>query len=86
MAVQMEGFVFNDYCLKCQKTTEHKILLDGKQLFGACSSCEEKRALTELKQVYYKQTDLWVTRFKVGNLPSVVTGKLLDTVRYAKQT
>jgi len=29
-------------------------------------------------QVHYPKTDLWVTRFKIGNLPSVVAGKLLD--------
>jgi hypothetical protein len=86
MAVQVEGFVFNDYCHECQKTTEHGILLEGKQLFGACSSCGQKRTLTEVKQVHYPQTDLWVTRFKIGNLPSVVTGKLLDTIRHTKQS
>jgi hypothetical protein len=86
MAVQVEGFIFNDYCLKCQKTTEYRILLEGKQLFGACSSCGEKRALTEVRQVHYPQTDLWVTRFKIGNLPSVVTGKLLEAIHHGKQS
>src|SRR5208337_937276 len=81
MGVEVEGFTFNDYCLQCQKTTVHKIILEAKQLLGACSSCGEKRELTEVKQVYYSNTDLWVTRFKVGNLPSVVTGKLLDAIR-----
>jgi len=86
MGIQMDGFAFNDYCFQCQKTTEHKILLEGKELFGACSSCGEKRALTEVEQIYYQKTDLWVTRFKIGNLPGVVTGKLLDTVRRTRQT
>jgi hypothetical protein len=86
MGIQMEGFVFNDYCFQCLRTTEHKILLEGKELLGACSSCGEKRALTEVKHVHYQKTDLWVTRFKIGNLPSVVAGKLLDTVRRTRRT
>ena len=84
MGIQMEGFVFNDYCFQCQRTTEHKILLERMELFGACSLCGEKRALTEVKQVHYQNTDLWVTRFKIGNLPSVVAGKLLETVRHTR--
>ena len=80
----MEGFVFNDYCFQCQRTVEHRILLEGDGLFGACSSCREKHPLTEVKQVHYQNTDLWVTRFKIGNLPSVVAGKLLDTVRHTR--
>jgi uncharacterized Zn finger protein len=86
MGIEIEGFAFNDYCLQCQKTTVHKIVLEGKELLGACSSCGEKRALTEVKQVHYSNTDLWVTRFKVGNLPSVVTGRLLDDVRDLERT
>ena len=86
METEIEGFAFNDYCLQCQKTTVHKIVLEGKELLGACSSCGEKRALTETKQVHYSNTDLWVTRFKIGNLSSVVAGKLLDTVRNTQRT
>jgi DNA-directed RNA polymerase subunit RPC12/RpoP len=86
MGIEIEGFAFNDYCLQCQKTTVHKIELESKELLGACSSCGEKRALTELKQVHYSNTDLWVTRFKIGNLPSVVAGRLLDAVRNTKRT
>jgi len=41
--------------------------------------------MTDLNQVYYPKTDLWVTRFKIGNLPSVVTGKLLDVAKHAKK-
>jgi hypothetical protein len=85
MGVEVEGFMFNDYCLQCQKTTIHKIVLEGKQLLGACSSCGEKRKLTEVKQVYYSNTDLWVTRFKIGNLACVVAGKLLDDIRKGKR-
>jgi len=86
VGIEIEDFAFNDYCLQCQKTTVHKIVLEGKELLGACSSCGEKRALTEVKQVHYPNTDLWVTRFKIGNLPSVVTGRLLDAVRNSKPT
>jgi hypothetical protein len=85
MGAEVEGFTFNDYCLQCQKTTVRKIVLEGKQLLGACSSCGEKSKLTEVKQVYYSNTDLWVTRFKVRNLPSVVAGKLLDAIRNGKR-
>jgi uncharacterized Zn finger protein len=85
MVVEVEGFMFNDYCLQCQKTTVHKIVLEGKELLGACSSCGERRKLTEVKQVYYSNTDIWVTRFKVSNLPSVVAGKLLDAIRNGKR-
>ena len=80
----MEGFTFNDYCLRCQKVMEHRIELEEKELYGICLSCGERRPLTEVKQVYYPKTDLWVTRFKVGNLPSVVAGKLLDAMRHKK--
>jgi hypothetical protein len=38
--------------------------------------------MTGLNQVYYPKTELWVTRFKIGNLASVVTGKLLDAVKH----
>jgi hypothetical protein len=86
MGIQMEGFVFNDYCFQCQRITEHKILLEDKELSGACSSCGEKRALTEINQIHYQKTDLWVTRFKMGNLPSVVVGKLVDAVHRTRQT
>ncbi len=80
----MEGFTFNDFCLRCQKVMEHKIELEGKELYGICSSCGEKRPLIEVKQVYYPKTDLWVTRFKIGNLPGVVAGKLLDAMHHTK--
>jgi len=79
---QVEGFAFNDFCLQCQKVTEHKIVSENQQLYGICSSCNESRQLTEVKQVHYAKADLWVTRFKIGNLPSVVTGKLLDAIRH----
>lgn len=77
----IDNFVFNDYCLNCQKVTEHKIAVEVKAFFGVCGNCGMKRAMTDLNQVYYPRTDLWVTRFKIGNLPSVVAGKLLNAVK-----
>jgi hypothetical protein len=41
--------------------------------------------MTDLNQVYYPLQKLWVTRFKIGNLPSVVTGKLIDAAKTAKK-
>lgn len=77
----VDGFIFNDFCLRCQKVMEHRIALEQGEFLGICSSCGEKRRMTGLNQVYYPKTGLWVTRFKIGNLPSVVTGKLLDAVK-----
>lgn len=86
MGTVVEGFAFNDFCLHCQKVTANKIAVEHKDLFGICSSCGEKRALTEVSQVNYPKTSLWVTRFKIRNLASVVEGKLLDAVQHAKKT
>ena len=83
-AAVVEGFVFNDFCLKCQKVMEHRITIDGKEFIGVCVSCGERRRMTNVNQVYYPKTDLWVTRFKIGNLPSVVAGKLLDASKHPK--
>lgn len=85
MDTMVEGFAFNDFCQRCQKVMEHKIELESKELFGVCVSCGEKRRLMDPNQVYYPKTDLWVTRFKIGNLQSVVAGKLLDSVRHLKK-
>lgn len=84
MVTTLEGFSFNDYCLRCQKVAEHKITQEEKLLFGVCSSCSQKRPLTDLNQLYYPKTELWVTRFKVGNLPAAVAGKLLDALKQTK--
>jgi len=78
----LEGFAFNDFCLQCQRITEHTVVFERKQFLGVCSSCDRKRPMTGLNQVYYPKTQLWVTRFKIGNLPSVVTGKLLDATKH----
>jgi hypothetical protein len=81
----VEGFSFSDFCLKCQKLSAHRIEVDGNELVGVCSSCGRSRVMTGVHQVYYPKTDLWVTRFKIGNLPSVVAGKLLDAVKEIKR-
>jgi len=86
MENMVDGFVFNDFCLQCQKVMEHKVALEGNEFFAVCSKCDQKRHMINLNQVYYPKTDLWVTRFKVGNLPSVLAGKLLDAVKHAKRT
>ncbi|MGA2783086.1 MAG: hypothetical protein ABSF09_00105 [Candidatus Bathyarchaeia archaeon] len=79
----INGFTFNDFCPGCGKVTENRIAVNGS-VVGVCVVCASQRPLTELKQVFYSKTDLWVTRFKVGNLNNVVAGKLLDTIRRSK--
>ena len=86
MRTQIEGFTFNDFCQRCQKVNEHRIQSDSQELYGVCSICNEARQMTRVNQVYYPKTDLWVTRFRIGNLPSVVAGKLLDAIRHPKST
>jgi len=81
----VEGFAFNDFCVQCQKVMEHKITLDGKEFWGICSYCGHKRSMMDANQVYYPRSDIWVTRFKIGNLPSVVTGKLIDAAKHTKK-
>jgi len=81
MGTTVDGFSFSEFCLKCQKVMEHRVVVEGKDFFGVCSSCGQSRLMTDLNQVYYPKTELWVTRFKIGNLASVVTGKLLDAVK-----
>jgi hypothetical protein len=61
---------------------EHKVEVEREDFFGVCSSCGQSRLMMDLNQVYYPKTELWVTRFKIGNLASVVTGKLLDAVKH----
>lgn len=68
-----------------KRVMEHRIEVDGRDLFGVCTSCNEKRHLTDSNQMYYPRTDLCVTRFKVGNLSNVVAGKLLDAVQRLKK-
>jgi hypothetical protein len=81
MSRLVEGFSFNDFCLKCQKVLEHRVEVEGREFFGVCSGCGQRRAMANLSQVYYPKTELWVTRFKIGNLPSVVAGKLIDAAK-----
>jgi hypothetical protein len=82
----VEGFAFNDFCLRCGKVMEHRIASQGDEFLGVCSSCGQKRVMIDLNQVYYPKTDLWVTRFKIGNIPSVVTGKLIDSAKRGKKS
>src|SRR3989304_539728 len=84
MENMVDGFVFNDFCLQCQKVMEHKVALEGNEFFAVCSKCDQKRHMINLNQVYYPKTDLWVTRFKVGNLPSIRGVTLLVAIRYDK--
>jgi hypothetical protein len=86
MGTVVSGFAFNDFCQRCQKIMEHRIEVQGKELSGICSSCGDKRAVRQPSQVYYPKTDLWVTRFKIGNLQSLVAGKLLDAIKNMKNT
>lgn len=81
----INGFTFNDFCQPCGKVTEHKIATSDSNVLGICSSCKLQRPLTELKQVSYPKTDLWVTRFRIGNLDSVVTGKLVDSIEEVRK-
>jgi anion-transporting ArsA/GET3 family ATPase len=54
----VDGFVFNDFCLQCQKVMEHKVALEGNEFFAVCSKCDQKRHMINLNQVYYPKTDL----------------------------
>jgi hypothetical protein len=81
----IEDFVFNDFCIQCHKVVEHKISLQGKEFLGVCSSCGQKLLMTDINQTYYPQKDLWVTRFKIGNMPSVVAGQVLEVAKRARR-
>jgi hypothetical protein len=80
----IEGFAFIDFCTQCHKLQEHRVSSQDNEFYGMCSSCGQKRLMTDLNEVYYPQNDLWVTRFKIGNMPSVVAGKAIDAVKRAK--
>lgn len=86
MRTVIEGFAFNDSCERCKKVMQHRITCEGKELQGSCTGCGEKRPLTQVDQVYYPKTDLWVTQFKIGNLSNVVAGKLLDAAKQMNGT
>ena len=77
----IDEFSFNDFCLKCQKVVEHRIEVEGSGFFGVCGTCAMSRRMENLSQLYYPNTELWVTRFKIGNLAGVVAGKLLDAAK-----
>jgi hypothetical protein len=76
----INGFTFYDFCQPCQKITKHRIAADNSSVLGVCESCQLQRPLTELVEVFYKETDLWVTRFKISNMSNVVAGKLLVAI------
>lgn len=48
---------------------------------GVCESCDHSQQLSELVEVFYDKTDLWVTRFKMSNMNNVVVGRLLHALR-----
>jgi hypothetical protein len=77
----IDGFKFNDFCQQCQNVREHTIAVDNSTVIGMCDICKFQRPLTELRQEFYSKTSLWTTRFKIGNLSSVVEGKLVDAIR-----
>ena len=77
----IEGFAFYEFCQFCQKVAKHRIGTDNSAVLGLCESCEHRLPLSELKEVFYHNTDLWVTRFKISNMNNVVTGRLLHALR-----
>jgi len=85
MGTIVGGFSFSDFCMKCERVMEHRVEVERKDFFGTCSSCGQSRLMTDLNQVFYPRTELWVTRFKIGNLASVVTGKLLDAAKHVNK-
>ena len=77
----VDGFTFYEYCRFCQKIVKYRIESDQSTVLGVCQSCEHPEPLCELKETFYAKTDLWVTRFKMTNMNSVVTGRLLHALR-----
>ena len=77
----INGFAFYDYCPFCQRIAKYRIEADNSSVLGVCESCEHPQPLSELKEVFYKKTDLWVTIFQIRNMSNVVTGKLLHAIR-----
>jgi len=77
----IDGFMFYDFCQTCKKVTKYRIEADRSSVLGVCESCEQHQPLTELNEIFYQESDLWVTRFKMGNMNNVVTGKLIHALR-----
>lgn len=78
---RINGFTFYDFCQLCQKITKHRIAADNSSVLGVCEACQFQRPITELAEVFYQETDLWVTRFKISNMSNVVAGNLLVAIR-----
>jgi len=77
----INGFEFYDFCQSCKKIAKYRVEVDNSQVLGVCESCEHQQPLTGLNEVFYHNSDLWVTRFKMSNMNSVVTGKLVHALR-----
>ena len=77
----INGFMFFDFCQSCKMVTKFRIEADNSSVLGICEACEDHQPLTELNEIFYKKSDLWVTRFKMGNMNNVVTGKLIHALR-----
>jgi hypothetical protein len=77
----IDGFAFYDLCQFCQKIVKYNIEADKSMVLGVCESCQQPQPLSELKEIFYIETDLWVTRFKISNMSNVVTGRLLHALR-----
>jgi hypothetical protein len=41
--------------------------------------------MTGANPVYYPKTDLWVTRFKIGSIQNVVSGRLLKALKHSRK-
>jgi hypothetical protein len=76
----IDGFAFYEFCQFCDKIAKHRIEADGSMVLGVCESCNHSLPLSELSEVFYDKTDLWVTRFKMDNMNNVVTGRLLHAL------
>jgi len=55
--------------------------VDNSSVLGVCESCEHQQPLAALNEVFYHNSGLWVTRFKINDMNSVVTGKLAHAIR-----
>jgi len=77
----IDGFAFYEFCQFCQKIKKHKIETDNSIALGFCESCERRLPLSELNEIFYPKTDLWVTRFKMNNMNNVTAGRLSHALR-----
>jgi DNA-directed RNA polymerase subunit RPC12/RpoP len=70
--------VFNEYCSKCGKVVAYEIQKEsGRKFLAVCPSCGARHDVRGRKEIYYKETDLWVTRFTFAdNVQGVVATRL----------